>query len=1366
MSKSRTDVCHTFNIPTTPNSIIIHIQNIAVRSLVDTGSELSLLNKKIYDSLRQKPPLKRGGVSLHSANGSHMEVKGKILLNFKIHGQKFQHEFFVVKDLTRSAIIGRDFLTKFNATIYCAYNKLKINNAYIPLENDTHFASTVRTTHNITLKPQTSCFLTARMKTNPYFSDDTDYSFNPAKAGFLRNQPEVQIVPALVKILDRRLPVQVMNNSNKTIRIKRGCVIGTLAKITEVNDKEREIFLTEVSETEFQSQIAVEEKHRGVVEPFVFSNKDLFAFSDLDLNVTDLGIAEIDTGDHRPINLRPYRIPLSQREGVSKTIDDLLEAGIISRSNSPWNFPIVLVEKKPDNPADPPKKRMCVDFRALNAIVDIRSHPIPLIDDILANLKGTTYFTTLDLRSGFHQIPLTEDASDRCAFSCFKGKYQYRVLPFGLNNAPSIFQQLVNKLLLGCEQYAMAYIDDILIYTKSTLEDHLKHVQIVMDRIRKHNLKLKLTKCQWAMEEIKYLGFIVNRQGISPCEDKVKAIKSLQPPENVRQVRGLLGMMSYYRRFIPRFAQIAEPLVGLTKKYARFQWSQECQIAFDQLKLQLTVVPKLAYPDINKEFTLYTDASHTTIGSVLVQKAEGEEWVKGYPNEKPVYFLSHKLSPTQIKYSTIEKELYAIHYSLQKLHFYLYNAKFTIKTDHQPLKYIFTAEQTNRRIQSWALNINTYNCSIEYLKGNENIIADLLSRSPPLENDDVDEDDAEMRDGAIEIATVSAVQTEPVADKAITREANQCPSDGADPRPQKSDGEVLEVAAINSNLIDPAEFLTVDQQEVQQVSSDPEASDHLLDNLDIVEEQMKDPDIRQLKHDLESKKTNTALMRSYMVHNKIVYYISQGDEDPILRLYVPEHLRDKIIKQYHDDNGHMGVPKCFKTIKVKYYWPNLYKHLSEKISNCLPCKERNLRQIKAPVQETGVPPYPMAVLQLDLSGPHKKSLSGNLYIASFICLYSGWLEAFAIPDKSAQSVVECLLEYILPRHSCCLAIQTDNGLEFVNKYFTETLERLNIKHLKTSTYSPRSNGAVERSHRTLNNLLVKLMGDHNDTWDLYLNTALMAMRTNVSQTTSSSPFKLLYNRDPVLPLDNLLMPREKTYSEDYHDVAYENLHKTFVEVLKNTKKTKQSRNKTANKNRAEKQLKVGDPVFLKNHTKSTKLEKNWLTHHTIVEKTGPVSFRVRNQLTGKESRVHADSLRFADITWKLPKQNGRKLRKTRLAASLPESSSPASGDTEMDISYSQTDDSEDDSEATVIYNVADWHKKGISRENKMREDTDEEDDIPQFELRRNTRTVREQTHDSRSDSDDGITSQSSMQQSNDEKKKRLTELVEVISNFL
>ena len=366
-------------------------------------------------------------------------------------------------------------------------------------------------------------------------------------------------------------------------------------------------------------------------------------------------------------------------------------------------------------------KRFCVDFRRLNKITVKNCYPLPLIDDILALLGKAKYFTSLDLKSGYWQVAMDEKDKHKTAFTCHKGLFEFNVMPFGLSNAPAVFQELMAVVLHDCQGFATAYLDDIMIFSE-TLEEHFEHLSIIFDKLRLHRLKLKLKKCSFLKGETHYLGFIISEDGIKPDENKVEAIRSLPVPTCVKEVRSFIGMCSYYRRFIPNFSQIAEPIIALTRKYAHFKWSDVHQKAFQYLKDSLTCVPLLSYPDSNAPYVLYTDASDTCIGACLTQVCEGEE--------KPIFYLSHKLSRTQCKWSVVEKEAFAIHFALQKLDYYLHNSSFVIRTDHKPLKYLLESPMQNKKIQLWALSMSGYNCSIEYIAGTTNTCADLLSRHP------------------------------------------------------------------------------------------------------------------------------------------------------------------------------------------------------------------------------------------------------------------------------------------------------------------------------------------------------------------------------------------------------------------------------------------------------------------------------------------------------------------------------------------------------------------------------------------------------------------------------------------------------------
>ena len=660
----------------------------------------------------------------------------------------------------------------------------------------------------------------------------------------------------------------------------------------------------------------------------------------------------------------------------------------------------------------------------------------------------------------------------------------------------------------------------------------------------------------------------------------------MQAPTTVRQVRSFIGMCSYYRRFIPNFSAIAEPLIALTRKHVRFSWTEKCQTAFDFIKNSLTIVPLLAYPDTTKPYTLYTDASDFCIGACLTQPCDlNQEPIPNVVNEKPIYYLSHKLSGSQIKWSTIEKEAFAIKWALDKLDHYLRNANFVIKTDHKPLKHILDAPMQNKKIQLWALDLQGYNCKVEYVSGIKNVCADLLSRLPHNNND--------------------------VTEGKIT--------------PKQND-KLFEVCALNSNKFEPRDYAScaVEDPDIHV----PKKQDYQLVELDMAIEQAKDSTILKLKTQLENGDVSPAVSSRHMVVEDIVYYISNPTDDPVTRLYVPEHLRSEVLRQYHDDMGHFGMDKTFKNVKAKYYWPGLYKEIYKYVEQCVLCQTRNLTRQKAPTVETDIPPYSWAKVGLDLSGPYPTTLSGNKYIISFICLYLGFAEAFPVKDKSADNICHLLINEIFPRYGSMLTLLTDNGTENVNNKVKETLQALNIHHVTTSFYHPQSNGKVERFHRTLHDIMSKkLQRDGHSLWDLYLNQTLAAIRFSISDATNQSPFFLLYNRDVVLPLDNILKPRRKYHGDDLHKIALEIQYTSFREVHKNLKKAKRIQAMYSDKNAKPVTIQIGDPVYYKNFTKKNKLDVRWKPYYRVIDQTSPISFIIKNQLNGSTTKCTADQIR-------------------------------------------------------------------------------------------------------------------------------------------
>lgn len=918
-----------------PNSCMIKIGKTNFRTLVDSGAEVSLMHQRVFQNLKDKPKLIRKRVHLQSVNGNSLKVIGCTDINFEMRGLKMSQRFYIVKDLNRNFILGRDWLTENGVRLYFDLGCLRVGKTYVPLEEDIHIASIVRLARTAVLKPQTTNICSGNIKYISELNETKLYEISSIENGYIGTEPGLMVANTVVKLNEqRKFPVMIVNNTNRTLKLKKGCVIGKAELVYEQNmvSVKDKIQATKrcTNQTDNVSEVNAPDKHKPTITKLLKKNQDLFAAKDSDLGHTDTVKMKINTGDNSPIKLRPYRTPLNNRKIVDQAIDEMIEAKIISRSKSPWSFPVVIVDKKDGS------KRFCVDFRKLNKITKLNSYPLPLIDDMLALLGNAKYFTSLDLKSGYWQVLMEEEDKEKTAFACHRGLFEFNVMPFGLSNAPAVFQELMSIVLQDLDKFAVAYLDDILIYS-SSLTDHLSHIQQVFDRLRQHGLKLKLKKCHFLQAETNYLGFIINQNGIKPDPKKVEAIASVSAPTSVREVRGFIGMCSYYRRFIPNFSEIAKPIIALTKKYSKFKWTDDCQRAFKYLKDSLTVIPHLAYPDVNKPYTLYTDASQSCIGACLTQPCcEGEEVIPGIKTEKPIYYLSHKLSDTQTRWSTIEKEAFAIHYALQKLDHFLHNAEFTIRTDHKPLKYILEAPMQNKKIQLWALGLSGYNCKVEYISGPENTCADLLSRLPDDQKNSKSETDNE---------------------------------------PDINDN-IYEINVFNSNRFDTREYAScsvADENHKGKPSVD-------IPDLNITVEQDNDEEIVEIKTNLSNGKSTKGTEKNYIVIDQVLYYISNPNDEPTLRLYIPEHLRDRVVKQYHDDNGHMGIDKTFDAIRQKYFWPNLYKNLYEYISSCVTCQTRSMKKIKPSLQETDIPPYPFAKIGLDLSGPYPTTMSGNMIL--------------------------------------------------------------------------------------------------------------------------------------------------------------------------------------------------------------------------------------------------------------------------------------------------------------------------------------------------------------------------------------------------
>jgi hypothetical protein len=409
-------------------------------------------------------------------------------------------------------------------------------------------------------------------------------------------------------------------------------------------------------------------------------------------------------------NRPAYRSNPEETKELQRQVEDLMSKGYVRESKSPCAVPVLLVPKKDGT------WRMCVDCRAINNITVKYRHPIPRLDDMLDELHGSCIFSKIDLKSGYHQIRMKEGDEWKTAFKTKYGLYEWLVMPFGLTNAPSTFMRLMNHVLRAfIGKFVVVYFDDIVVYSK-VLNEHIEHLRYVFDVLKCEKLYANFKKCNFCMEKVVFLGYVVTTTSIEVDEEKVKAIKEWPTPKSITEVRSFHGLASFYRRFVKDFSTLAAPLTEVIKKNVGFHWGADQDNAFATIKERLCSAPVLALPNFNKVFEIKCDASGIGIGAVLMQ------------DRRPIAFFSEKLSGASLKYPTYDKELYALVRALETWQHYLWPREFVIHTDHESLKHLKGQGKLNQRHARWLEYIETFPYVICYKQGKENIVADALSR--------------------------------------------------------------------------------------------------------------------------------------------------------------------------------------------------------------------------------------------------------------------------------------------------------------------------------------------------------------------------------------------------------------------------------------------------------------------------------------------------------------------------------------------------------------------------------------------------------------------------------------------------------------
>ena len=1180
------------------NEIVVKVVDREVKFVIDTGADCNLIDQRLFEKIKTSSSVKlldRPGKTYKTANDGELRISGVAMIPIEISGGGvIETEFCIAENLIYSGILGNKFLDECGAIYDFKKQKLILDySARVRIENDVVLPALAQTRVWATVPLSPGDFVGLLSCDKPIRDD-------------------VLVAACVVSVSSNsRVPVMMINTSDKEIKIRKGEVCGIVEKISphavsqpinndrtkcweKINNVQRlSDHQKEVLENLDSDLWEIDVNMSDEVKRLICEYADVFSGSGNKLGHYDKIKHVIKVTSDIPIRAKLRRQAPALRVSIREQVKEMMQDRIIRESKSPYASGVVIVRKPCGKP------RFCADFRGINSITVHDSFPIPNAADLFDTVgdKKPVIFSSLDVFSAYWQIEMEEESKKYTAFITADGLYEFNRCPFGLVNSGATFCRAMSEILRHLEwDFLVLYLDDVVIFS-SSVELHLSHLQIVLDRFRQVNVRLKTTKCRLFRKSVKFLGHVLSSEGIQVDPGKTQTWREYPVPKNVKQVRSFIGGVSYYRKFIRSFSVKAYPLHNLLKQNVKFVWSEACQKAFECLRDELLCPPILSYPDFQgPEFLLQTDACHTGLGYMISQVQDG--------GERIIAFGARSTTKAERSYGITDLEALGVIEGVKHFHSYLFGRRFTVVVDHQPLIQFFKQKIPAGRNARWIMLMSQYEYDIVYKPGLKHSNIDTLSRIPDME---VDENVDSRGEG------LESLFYEPPVMKVGAIQRNQRFT-----RSQKKKKKVELKKTLWPEVEVDAEF-NVDTVKLEQKKDvDISAMIKYLDD-DI----LGDDDVIAREILLSADQ--------YIVDEEILYRINKSarQDDVMAQLVIPRTLIATVLKNMHDDRlcGHLGMSKTIQKIAQRFTWKNMNRDIKNYILSCKTCAERKTDRHKelAPLIPLPVVGYPFERVSVDFLGPLITTKQQNKHVLCFTDHYSRFPIFVATKDTSAQTVATALWDNVITMHGCPRYLLSDRGAGFMSELVREVCTLCKITKLNTSSYHPACNGLQERGNSTLLNMLSHYVNLENDDWDVYLQSVAFAVRSSVcNSSVGYTPFYLLFGREPVLPIETAIMPT----------LIKSHLCKDFLPVMLNRLEVARETSRQLNQlscNRMKEVydckikpsvFEIGDCVYLfvpslSSKLKSRKLARLWTGPWVIVDKTSAVNVKLKNLSTAK-----------------------------------------------------------------------------------------------------------------------------------------------------